>query len=637
MNNNPATVIWSRLIGVLFVAISSLIWSGHVLQQQIADRRQADLEKTEAALSSGYGCIDDIPAPPATAFPLKDVTQEIGLNFAHTVGPPGSYYVPESVGSGAAWADFDSDGRLDLLLVNGEKSPKAPSEFPEEMNTDWCVYRGTNEGLADMTETAQLSGLGFGMGCSVGDLDNDGDPDVYVTCVKQDRILLNEGGFHFRDIAVPAGIQESEWGTGVSLFDFDRNGWLDIVVANYTHDEIYDHQVACGFRKGLISYCGPHKFSPTVDRLYRNDGLRRIEGQENAIPHFTEVTDEAGMSESTSYGFTVVTADFTGDDWPDMLIANDSQPNRFWVNQRDGTFLEQAVQHGIALNGAGAAQGNMGIAVGDIDRNSTLDAVISELSTESTTLYQNAGNGLFYDNTLSVGLQRPTLAHTGWGAALIDLDHDGWLDLPLVNGLVIPCHSRFAPHGEDLFQARVVAVRDNEQYWHDYADRNLLLMSTGKPILRDGTNDQGGDFTRSDGSGRCLLYGDPDEDGDLDLLVTNCGQRARYYRNDFLKQGHWTRFRLLTCEGGRDAIGAKVTVHCGDDRWTSVVAPCTSFLASHDPRVHFGLGEKTHVDRVIVRWPDGPVDQCEEEFHGAPADEDRILIRGSGKTVKEAP
>ncbi len=637
MNKQTATVIWPRLIGVLFVAISSLLWSGWVLRQQIADRRSDELKKAESAPSSQYGCIDDIPVPTATAFPLKDATDEIGLHFEHTVGPLGSYYVPESVGAGAAWGDFDSDGRLDLLMVNGEKSPNAPIDFPTESKTDWAVYQGTSDGLVEMTSTAKLTNLGFGMGCSVGDLDNDGDPDVYVTCVKQDRLLLNLGNFQFRDVAIPAGIEESEWGTGVSFFDFDRDGWLDIVVANYTHDETYDHQVACGFRKGLISYCGPHKFSHTVDRLYHNEGVQRTDGEEHEIPHFTDVTDKAGMSDVVSYGFTVVTADLTGDDWPDILIANDSLPNRFWVNQQNGTFQEEAVQHGIALNGAGAAQGNMGIALGDFDRNAKLDAVISELSTESTTLYQNSGDGLFYDNTLSVGLQRPTLAHTGWGAALIDLDHDGWLDLPLVNGLVIPCHSRFAPHGEDTFQTRVVEVKDEASYWHDYADRNLLLMSTGLPIFRDGTNDEGGDFTRSDGSGRCLLYGDPDEDGDLDLLVTNCGQRARYYRNDFPKRGHWTRFRLLTEENGRDAIGTQITLHCGSDHWTSVVAPCTSFLASHDPRVHFGIGEKTHVDRVIVRWADGPVDQCVEEFPGGPVDQDRILVRGTGKAVKEIP
>ncbi|MDA1231024.1 MAG: CRTAC1 family protein, partial [Planctomycetota bacterium] len=459
--------------------------------------------------------------------------------------------------------------------------------------------------------------------------------DVYLTCVKQDRLLLNEGNFHFRDIAVAAGIVETEWGTGVSFFDYDRDGLLDIVVANYTHDDKYDHQTGCGFLKGIVSYCGPHKFSPTVDRLYHNDGLQLVDGLTEPQLHFTDVTASAGMSEVTSYGFAVVTADFTDDDWPDILIANDSQPNRLWVNQRNGTFLEQAVAFGVAVNAFGAASGSMGIAFGDIDRNQSQDFVISTLSTESTILFQSSGKGYFTDATQLSGLNLWTRRHTGWGAALIDLDHDGWLDLPLANGLVIPCHSRFPPHGDDNFQVRSDSVQDSADYWNDYADRNLLLLSTGTGLLRVATQDQGGDFARAVGSARCLLYGDPDEDGDIDLLVTNSGSRARFYRNEFPKSGHWIRLRLLDRERKRDAIGARVTVECGDDRWTASVTPCTSFLASNDVRVHFGVGTHTRIDRIIVRWPDGPVEECVEEFAGGTVDRDLQIVRGQGKRLRE--
>ena len=624
---------WRRIAIVVIVAVTGLIVSARNLRNQIAIAPATNASGSE---TKGYGCTADTPIPAAESRPLRDATDDIGLTFSHTVGPLGTYFVPESVGSGAAWSDFDNDNRLDLFLLNGERSPGTTSEFPPGTRTGWALYKGNADGtLTDISAQAGLDGLGFAMGCAAGDLDNDGDTDIYVTCVKQDRLLLNEGNFRFRDIAVSAGISEQEWGTGVSFFDYDRDGQLDIVVANYTHDSQFDHRVSCGFKKVLVSYCGPRKFSPTVDRLYHNQGLAVTDDSGVAQPHFRDVTVASGMSEVTSYGFAAVTADLTGDDWPDILIANDSQPNRMWVNQRNGTFKEQAALHGVAVNGVGAALGSMGIAFGDIDRNQSPDFVVSTLSTESSVLFLNKGNGIFVDNTQLAGLNRCTRPHTGWGAALVDLDHDGWLDLPLVNGLVIPCHSGFAPHGEDVFQVRTDDVQDSAAYWEDYADRNLLLMSTSSAALRDATVDQGGDFTRAQGSGRCLLYGDPDDDGDIDLLVTNSGSRARFYRNEFPKKGHWTRLQLIDGERKRDAIGAQVSVECGADRWTATVTPCTSFLASNDARVHFGIGPQTQIDRIIVRWPDGPVEECVEEFAGSNVDADRQVVRGQGKKLRE--
>ena len=624
---------WGRITGVLIVAVGLLWVTVRNLKIQNAD---APVNHAENKKSKGYDCLEDTPLPEAESRPLVDATDEIGLTFSHAVGPLGTYYVPESVGSGAAWSDFDNDGRLDLLMINGERSPKAKGDFPLGTETGWVLYRGLADGtLQDVSAQAGLDGLGFGMGCAVGDVDNDGDSDVYVTCVKQDRLLLNEGNLQFRDVAVAAGIVETEWGTGVSFFDYDRDGLLDIVVANYTHDDVYDHQTSCGFLKGIVSYCGPHKFSPTVDRLYHNDGLQAAADMGKPQLHFTDVTVSAGMSEVTSYGFTVVTADVSGDDWPDILIANDSLPNRLWVNQQNGTFLEQAVAYGVAVNAVGSALGSMGIAFGDVDRNQSQDFVISTLSTESTMLYQNSGKGFFTDSTQSSEFNLWTRKQTGWGAALIDLNHDGWLDLPLANGLVIPCHSRFPPHGDDNFQVRSDSVQDTAAYWSDYADRNLLLMSTGSGLLRDATQDQGGDFTRAVGSARCLLYGDPDEDGDIDLLVTNSGSRARFYRNEFPKHGHWIRLRLMDSERKRDAIGARVTVQCGDDQWTSSVTPCTSFLASNDVRVHLGIGIHTQIDRIVVHWPDGPVEDCVEVFVPGPVDTDQQIVRGQGKRLRE--
>lgn len=629
----PGSLPWLRIVGVLF---ATGVCFALVVRNQGVHHADVPEKSPSENHSAGYGCPEEFPLPPASEPALRDATDEIGLTFSHTVGPLGTYYVPESVGSGAAWSDFNNDGQLDLLLLNGERSPGTKREFPAGTTTAWALYQGNSDGtLMDISAEAGLTGLGFGMGCAVGDLDNDGDTDIYVTCVKQDRLLLNEGNFRFRDIAVAAGISEQEWGTGVSFFDYDRDGLLDIVVANYTDDSQYDHSVSCGFRGPLVSYCGPRKFSPTVDRLYHNDGVAIGEDSGVAQPRFSDVTTAAGMSEITTYGFAAVTADLTGDDWPDILIANDSQPNRLWVNQRNGTFEEQAAQYGVGVDGVGRALGNMGIALGDIDRNQSPDIVISTLSTESTILFQNMGNGIFVDGTQVARLSQPTMRHTGWGAALVDLDHDGWLDLPLANGLVVPCHSEFPPHGEDVFQVRSDDVQDSAAFWDVYADQNLLLMSIGSGTMGDASLNLGGDFTRARGSARCLLYGDPDNDGDIDLLVTNSGSRARFYRNEFPKIGHWIRLRLLDSERKRDAIGAQVAVECGSDRWTATVAPCTSFLASNDVRVHLGTGLHTTVDRIIVRWPDGPVEECVEEFPGGAVDADLQIIRGQGTGRRE--
>jgi len=625
---------WMRIAClVVAIGIGSVVFVRH--QRATLEKLPTSADAPET--TTAYGCIESEPFAAATSVTLIDATDELGLDFVHVVGPLGSYYVPESVGSGAAWCDFDDDGILDLLMINGERSPGTRGELPPSAKTDWRLYRGTSEGTLIEVTDAGLADLGFGMGCAVGDVDNDGDPDVYVTCVGQDRLLLNDGNFRFHDVAEKAGISETEWGTGVSLFDYDRDGLLDLIVANYTQDKEYDHQVACGINRDLVSYCGPHKFAPTVDRLYHNEGLRRVLDSGELVPDFRDVTEAAGMSQVTSFGFAAVTVDLTGDDWPDILIANDGQPNRFWVNGQDGTFTEEAVQRGLALNQAGAAEAGMGIAVGDIDRNQTLDLVMTHLSSETTTLYLNGGDGFFHDGTLPSGLARTTMSHTGWGAVLVDLDHDGWLDLPMVHGLVIPCHSGFAPHGEDRLQVRYQSIVDDAAYWRDYADQNLLMMSTGSAILRDGTIDDGGDFTRAVGSARCLLYGDPDEDGDLDLLVTNSGSPARFYRNEFPKLGHWIRFRLVDDRTRRDAIGARIRIECGENSWTSVVAPCTSFLASHDLRVHFGLGDQTSVDRIVVFWPDGPVEECAEVFAGGPVDRDRTLRRGTGTGMRTTP
>jgi hypothetical protein len=436
-------------------------------------------------------------------------------------------------------------------------------------------------------------------------------------------LFLNRGDCRFVDATPESGIEGLEWGTCVVAFDYDRDGWLDLLVVNYTSDPEHQHSIACGFSHGLVSYCGPHKFQPTIDRLYRNEGrvaapdsdLKSIDERhdESIRVRFRDVTSEAGLDQAMSYGFGAICADLTGDLWPDIFVANDGGPNRFWVNQRDGTFLEEAVERGLAFNKHGAAEAGMGVAMGDVNGNGRQDLLVTHLSTETSTLYVSNQAGYFSDRTREADLEDVTRPRTGWGVALIDLNHDGYLDLPHVNGLVVPCRSGFPFHGEDQFQDRNDQITDEAGYWMEYADRNTLLMGNDAGGFSEDL-EAGGDFIRYIASGRGLIYGDFDNDGDLDLLVTNCGGRARLYRNDLPKLGNWLQIRVIDYVSGRTALGSKVIVATSERRITQILAPQSSYLASHEPALHFGLRSTESVESVIVYWPDGPVEMAGEEF-----------------------
>lgn len=625
-------VPWHRILVVLAVIGAG---AAGIIRQQQRTQLPWLLLPSDVAGKRLYDCVHDALLPVAEFVTFVDATDSVNLNFVHAVGPLGTYYVPESVGSGGALYDFDNDGLLDLFLVNSGKSPEAVGEFAPDVSVENRLYRMEDGKFRDVSAGSGVERLGYGMGCAVGDVDNDGDADIYVTAVGQDRLLLNQGNMRFVDVTQAAGFEELEWGTGASFLDYDRDGLLDLVVVNYARDDTYGFSVACGVRQGYVSYCGPNKFSQTIDRLYHNDGVQEVQGSPNLIPQFSDVTESSGLSKASTYGFSAVCADFTGDSWIDIYIANDAHPNRLWVNQKNGQFKDEAVIRGVAVNQAGSAEGSMGIAVGDLDGDLSLDLVVTHLWGETTTLYHNDGTGHFKDHSDVAGLARASRGHTGWGAALVDLDHDGDLDLPLVNGLVIPCNSGFPPHGESRFQVHREMIKDTAAFWRDYHDRNMLMLSEEPTRLRDGTVELGGDFTRALGSGRSLIYGDPDEDGDLDLIVTNSGSRTRYYRNDLKKTGHWLRLRLLDRRLQRDALGAVVKIEAGGQAWMGPVLPASSYLASNDARVHFGLGSVTTIDRIVVHWPDGPVETCVEAFAGTEVDIDLVIERGRGKLLKE--
>jgi hypothetical protein len=584
--------------------------------------------------STAEDCRSATPPPVGDGSFFTNINDQVGLDFHHVVGPLGTYFMPESVGAGGAFFDYDQDGDLDLYLVNSGRSPMAPGDLPRDgvprdEPVENRLFRQESDGrFTDVTGESGLGDRGYGMGCAIGDIDNDGDLDVYVTNYGLDRLYQNNGDGTFSDITQLAGIRNSDWGTSAVFFDYDRDGRLDLFVTNYTADPQFGHSIACGFYQGRVSYCGPLKFQPTVDRLFHNEGAIADSTGEKSI-RFRDVTTAAGLAVRTTNGLAAVSADLDRDGWPDLYVANDAGMNPLWINRRDGTFADEGGIRGAAFDGRGQPEGSMGIGLGDFDGDCDIDLVVTNLATEGASVFRNEGQGLFIEHSDATGLRHVTRPHTGWGTALVDLDHDGNLDLPLVNGLVVPCHAGFAPHGEETFVERNDLVTDAGAFWREYADFNLLFFSGGAGTFGDRTS-LGGDFSSAIGSGRALMYGDVDNDGDLDLLVTNCGGPARLYRNDVPKQGQWLQVRLLDSVGQRDAYGAEVTVTAGNRNFLRIANPAGSYLTSDDLRLHFGLGPVDQYSSIIVRWPDATL----ESFPGGPTQRLVVLKRGDGTPVQ---
>lgn len=567
------------------------------------------------------------PRSPEASGGFVDVTDELGLEFRQAVGPVGSYFMPEINGGGAAFLDYDGDGDLDIFLVNSRRSPRAVGEFPPGTTLGNRLFRQDAGGrLVDVTEHAGLLGSGYGIGCAAGDVNNDGSIDLYVSHYGGDQLYLNRGQGTFENVSSVAGIDDREWSTSVAFFDYDRDGWLDIVVANYVEDPVYHHSVACGF-EGRFSYCGPQEFRASFTRLYHNDGPQ---SEAHALVHFTDVTGASGLRDSPTAGLGLVCADFDADGWPDVYVASDMLPNRLWMNQRNGTFRDEAATRGVSVNSNGIPEGSMGLALGDFDNDGDDDLVVTNLVGEGTAVYENAGEGLFRDARDVRGVLGATRDHTGWGVGLVDFDHDGSLDLAIGNGLVIPCRLGLPPHGAAPFVVPLAEHLDPQGFWRDFEDANVLLVNDGTGRFADGAA-QGGDFCSAVGSARALVYGDIDNDGDVDLLVTNCGGAARLYRNDIAKRGHWLMVRAVDPRLRRDGYGANVAV-LSQGRWLRrTINPASSYLASNDPRAHFGLGSGDEFDKIVVDWQDG----LREAFAGGPADRFLVLERGTGDAVPQ--
>ncbi|MCS7044718.1 MAG: CRTAC1 family protein [Gemmataceae bacterium] len=538
----------------------------------------------------------DLVPPASGSVWFEDATQAVGLDFIHDAGAPGRYFLPQVIGSGAALFDCDGDDRLDIYLIqNGGPNSEARNQ----------LYRQRADGtFENISAGSGLDVAGHGMGVAIGDVNNDGRPDLVLTEYRGLRLFLNQGGGKFIEATKDSGLDDVHWATSASFVDYDRDGWLDLVVAHYVD---YDPARRCPGSGGKEDFCHPKTFAGAAARVYRNLGRRA-----GVLAAFRDMTAAAGLAHRPSNGLGVVCADLNGDRWPDLFLANDARPNHLWINQRDGTFREEALSRGCAVNALGQAEGNMGIACADLDGDGLLDLFVTHLTEETHTLWRQGPVGIFTDRTAAAGLATPTWRGTGFGVVAADFDADGHLDLALVNGRV----------------ARKLGASALGFHWTDYAERHQLFANDGTGRFRD-LSPTNAPLCGTARVGRGLCAGDIFGTGRVDLLATHVADRARVYRNVVANPGHWLIVRAVTPEWRRDAYGAEVTVFAGTRRWTRLIQPGSSYLCSNDPRAHFGLGEVTAVDRLRVVWPDGAV----EEFPGSPVDRRLVVRRGEGKVV----
>lgn len=515
---------------------------------------------------------------PATALLLAanslvrftDATQEAGIRFVHNNGAFGKKFLPETMGPGVAFLDYNNDGWLDLFLVNGRDWPgrKKQDSYP-------ALYRNDQNGrFTDVTRQAGLQFEFYGMGCAVGDYDNDGFEDLYVSGLGPDRLYRNLGNGTFREVTRQAGLGNPDFGSSAAWLDYDRDGWLDLFVANYVR-WTPETDIFCTLDGVNKSYCTPESYQGVPPRLYRNLGNGK----------FRDVTREAGLDDPANKGLGVLVFDYNQDDWPDIMLANDTQPNKLWENNRNGTFTEVGILAGVAFSEDGVARGAMGIDAGDYDHSGHPSVIIGNFSNEMIALYHNEGTGFFIDEAPTSSLGQATLLTLAFGCFFFDYNLDGFLDIYVLNGHV--------ENEINRVQQRVT-----------YAQPPHLFENLGGRDFKEVTSQMGAAFA-APRVGRGAAYGDYDNDGDLDLLISTCGGPVKLFRNEGGNRNHWVTFRLVGSRSNRSGIGATVHLQAGGLTQTGVVKSGSSYLSQSQLRLTFGLGKAARIDRIEVRWPSG--------------------------------
>jgi enediyne biosynthesis protein E4 len=533
-----------------------------------------------AGLISASGLrFDAFAAPPAPSidpgFRLADVTAQAGINFRHNSGAYGGKLLPETLGAGCAFLDYDRDGWQDILLVNGSDWPGHKREHTNTLK----LYRNNRNGtFSDVTHSAGLDLEMYGMGVAVGDYDNDGYPDILITCVGQNRLFKNTGKGTFIDVTKSSGLAGRQaMSTSALWFDYDRDGLLDLFVCNYVKWST-EHDVFCSLDGKHKSYCTPEAYRGETCWLFHNRGNGTFE----------DVTASSGIFDSSSKSLGVAMLDYDHDGWLDLLVTNDTQPNKLYRNQRNGTFKDLAVDAGIAFSAEGRARAGMGVDVADFDNSGNPGIAITNFDNEMTGLYRLSDGGNYTDVALPSGIGLASKDKLGFGCVFFDADLDGALDLAVVNG-----------HIDDTVR-NVSGV--------GYAQSPQLFLNRRKGVFVDEASVVGGGFSQPK-VGRGLAYGDFDRDGDLDLLITTNNGPAYLYRNDQTVGNQSVRFRLVGTKSNRDAIGATVKIFHGELNATQsqsrAVKGGSSYLSQSELPLTFGLGKQDKIDRLVIEWPSG--------------------------------
>jgi hypothetical protein len=537
---------------------------------------------------------------------FEDVAEASGLRFVHRNGATGEYMYPELIGSGGAVFDYDGDGDLDVFVVQGLDDIRHAGVGAPPVRTAGSptsrLFRNDLERpggrlqFTDVTEAAGVGFIGYGMGAAVGDIDNDGDLDLYVTAYGNNALYRNDGNGRFTDVTAAAAANDSRWSTSAAFVDYDRDGHLDLYVANYL-DFTPAANKPCAEAAGQRDYCAPTAYRPLPDRLLRNRG----DGT------FEDVSEKSGITRAFGNGLGVAVGDYDADGWPDIYVANDATPNQLWMNRHDGTFEDMGLLSGTAYNAAGRPEGSMGIASGDYDRDGDEDLVVTNIIGETFVLYENDGSGGFEDRRAGVGLAAPTAMMTGFGADWFDADNDGWLELFIANGAVNLIPSlRGTPNPfrqrNQLFTTRPGTVA-NQPTLTPAAN---APTEAREPVRLTELTAQAGPGLEFLEVSRGAAFGDLDLDGRVDILVTNNGGPVRLLRNVTPGARHWLRLRLVQPDRNRRAIGASVRVELpGQPPLVRRVRSGGSYLSVSDDRLYVGLGGASSPVAVTVTWPDG--------------------------------
>jgi enediyne biosynthesis protein E4 len=568
----------SPLIAAIVLSLAALV-SGckqDPTQNPTAAPQSPDAAAAVAGATPGASPTPTPGSAPRPSGPIEyvDVTAEAGLRFKHNNGAVGKKYLPETLGAGAAFLDYDNDGWLDILLVNS-------TSWPENRGpaTSSALYRNQGDGtFKDATREAGLAANFYGIGCAAGDYDNDGNVDIYITAVGPDHLYRNLGGGKFQDVTAKAGVGDPGFGTSAAFFDYDRDGKLDLFVANYV-EWSPETDVNCTLDGTNKSYCTPQKYKGQSSTLYHNRGNGTFEN----------ATDRAGLNDPTSKALGVALLDYDDDGFLDLFVANDTEPNKLYRNKGNGTFTDEALTAGVAFGESGAARAGMGVDAADYDGSGRQSLVIGNFTSESMALYHNDGGGLFTDEARASGIGKMSEQSLTFATFFFDYDLDGLLDIFAVNG-----------HVSDDIQKVQPRVR--------YAQPPHLFRNLGRKKFEEVTGRVGRTLGRAI-VGRGAAYGDYDNDGDLDLLVTANGGPARLYRNDNANQNDVLKVKLVGSRSNRDAVGARVTVTGPNNFKTrNTVRTGSSYASQSELTLTLGLGKPDGTERIYaleIVWPSG--------------------------------